>query len=47
MPKNILILELKESSFIRNQKLRKSHLVISIFQSLPPLSALSNSLANS
>lgn len=47
MSKNIRILELKESSFIRNQKLCKSVLVISDFHSLPPRSALNNSLANS
>ena len=41
------ILELKESSFIRNQKLCKSVMVMLNCQSFPPLSALNNSLANS
>jgi len=47
MSKNIRILELKELSFIRNQRWYKSVLVILDFQPLPRLSALSNSLANS
>jgi len=47
MSKKILILELKELSFNRNQRLYKSALVILYFQLSPPLSAQSNSLANS